>query len=197
MFKKIVCVFALFIAICDSYYTVRRRSQIGDCARLEATDLGATDRLSIDVGLIPHSFQFLDDAQANPQLIRILSYQIVCETFGLRRGTVSSTSAIVTFECEGTRCIDGEHRLVRVTRTVHFHYDCTTIQSDGTGSYWPPVRILGDNRIRTPATMTSLQIPADQRCSACIPPSAGKRYAAADEDTHCLGRCKIDLARIL
>lgn len=187
MYKKIVCVLALFIAICDSTfnYTAKRHLEFADCERLVASDLGTSDRLST-TGLLPNSFQFQDDSGPAPQLIRILSYQIVCETFGLRRGTISSTSVIATTECEGSRCIDGGHQYVRVNRTDHFHYDCY-IGGDGVSTFSPPFRILEHNRLRTPTTMINLQISADTRCGACIPPREGRDYATADEYTHCLG----------
>lgn len=188
--KKVVYVFTLISAygiICDCFYTEKTNAGFGDCARLQAAELGTYDRLTFN-GLVAQSFGG-GDAGIEPQLVRIISHQTVCEVFGLRRGTFAGTSAIVTYECEGVRCGDsGAHKHIRVNRTDHFHFACLN-QHGGTGSYFPPETGARDIRVRTPATSNRLQISVDTRCGRCADPvTSGSSFTMGDIDTHCI--CK-------
>lgn len=170
---------------CNCYYTQLRSPGYGECARLQVADLGTFDRLSTN-GLVAHSFG-IGDAGVQPQLVRILSYQLVCEAFGLRRGTISSTSAIVTYECEGVRCTDSHAgSYVRRNRTDQFNFDC--ISRNGISSFFPPQTRVR-RYLRTPAATKQLQISVNTRCGVCIHPSTAPTYSDADEDTHCICKC--------
>lgn len=92
----------------------------GDCDPVESSsDLGSPDALSSE-GLIAGSFtNNNNNGVADPLLVRIRDYKIVCEVAGLSKGKIRGISVITTYDCMGSVC--GPLGVTRVTSQFNFY----------------------------------------------------------------------------
>lgn len=151
------------------------RSNIGSCGRLTADDIGRTDELSPG-GLVALSLQDAEEDVGSVQ-VRIVDYNIVCEAAGLKRGTISSISVIVAYECSGGAGCVGTYR---ANRREQFQWDCVNDVLEE--SFSPPRRISFPGSIRTQNLNSTMDTPLNESCAQCADPADG---IPTDANTHC------------
>ena len=166
----------LLLIIAEAYLQeTGGRNNIGSCARLRRTDFGTWEAPS-DRGIVAQSLQL--DNGGTEDSVRVLEVSILCEAAGLRRDTVSSISALVTYECNGTTC--GE---APVNRTEQFQLDCF---SDVNGDSFFPLRVEFGT-VRAPDPSSTHDTPRNSRCGLCADPSTSG--IATETSTYCFGMC--------
>ena len=104
--------------------------------------------------------------------VRVFEFNIVCESPGLFRDTLSSVSAVVFFECSGPQ--ECGQTPTNLTQQVQSDCDATNTFSG----------VLSGNPLTTQPQAT-LNTPQDVNCSRC---SEGSSAVLADSATHCVGK---------
>lgn len=154
-------------------------SNSGSCLSLATMDLGSTivttPNEQPDSGVVSNA---LDQPEIGPPEVRILDFQVVCESAGLTRDTVSSVSAIVTFECTGQQCEGGGRE--PVNSTEQFTFRC--IEFDDRIIYEP--LLFPTFSIRRLDPVASFATVPDTQCGLCLDPANGM---TVDDVTHCIG----------
>lgn len=172
----ILIVLLLSITLCNTQLIPVTTPFFSNCPMLTGAELGNQEMLSIE-GLVALALFGIE--QPDDPMVRILDYQIVCESAGLFRNTASSVSVIVEFECQTVSC-EGSNANTPVNRTEQFQFDCSEILPGRIEyqSFTSPFR-------RTREPNGSLDTALDDRCGLCIDPRAG---LPADPNTHCVGK---------
>ena len=153
-------------------------AQIGlECPPISVNDLGSTDQLSMN-GLLARS---IEAGGESPIVVpaRVMSFSLVCDASGQRRGTSSYVSVLVNFQCSSssvTGC-DGTTVLTR-----QYQYYCNP-NLDGTTDFG--YDILNANFVQTPQPNATSQTPVATKCFRCIDDVADAR---SDPVTHCDGK---------
>jgi hypothetical protein len=149
--------------------TSHERSNIGSCPKLTRDDFGRSDILSAE-GIVAKVLQ----NEVTEVQVRIVEFNKVCEAAGLKKDTISSISAIITYEYA-----DGPLS-APINRTEQFQLDCT-INIDGEGSFSPPRLLRGD--VRTLIPNGTLDTALNNKCGECVDSTIF--HTGIDIDTHC------------
>ena len=157
--KFFLAVLALLTAISDGQMPVQTRA-VGNCPRVTEADLGRTDVLN-NTGLV--SLATLTPNGIERPLVRILEYQVVCEAAGLTRDTVSATSVVVRYECQGVMQVCPMFVLVQ-----YLNLDCRT--SD---SFLVPEPDVQFGSEINPANNSGLSVPLNTQCGVCTERNSG------------------------
>ena len=137
------------------------RSNVGSCPPIVGSSLGSNTTRSA-MGLVSASI-------SQTPLVRILDYRIVCEAAGLRRGTISSFSAVVMFECQGTLCGTAD---AGGTFTRYLNLDC---DQDNT---FAMTNVQRGTEISAPMATNPLNISLNNRCGECTQLARNPNYCA-------------------
>ena len=140
---------------------------IGSCQRPGAADLER---------IIANSFNLQDGIEA-PR-IRLIAFNIVCESTGLLRNTLSSFSAVVFYECVGSFPEDNCDNQIPTNLTHQVQSDCAL------GSNTFSVAGVRAGRVRTTEIQATLNTPPDIMCSFC---SERSSIVPSNQVTHCVG----------
>jgi hypothetical protein len=157
-----------------------QRSGISSCTIPTLDELGRSDMLSTH-GLVAASFEAADGGGREPQQVRIIDFSVVCESSGVVRGSISSISLVINFECVGTICGNEVSN-----RTEQFQYDCFAYTT-------PPLlnKSLG-RRVRSLSTTATLMTTPMKKCGDCSEEVVGG--IVPDPVTHCAGMLHVILA---
>ena len=103
--------------------------------------------------------------------MQILDYRIVCEAAGLRRGTISSFSVVVKYECQGIFCgtanLDNPGSFTR-----YLSLDCN---QDNT---YTMTSIQRGAELTLPTVANPLNISLNNRCGECTQVARNPNYCA-------------------
>ena len=140
----------------------RTRSNVGNCPRLTAEDIGRSDSLS-NTGIISRTFSTLDGVEY--PLIRVLGFQILCESAGLYINTISSVSLIAEYQCVGYLCPSLEV-------ISYINLDCNIDDS-----FYPPHVQRGAERVDT-QDRSLLMAAVSIRCGECTQIARNRNHCA-------------------
>ena len=155
------------------------RSGVSSCERPSLDDFGSSDAAGSNEGILTGFFGGGEAGIVDPQTIRIVAVNWVCEASGLTRGSLSSISVIVQYECLDTKC--GGMNNVFIDQ---YRLDC--IETDGVASFSG----VTSGYIRTAAAevVGDLTTPLMDQCGRCVLPSG---LFMSDPVTYCLGKLYI------
>ena len=156
------------------------RSGVSSCERPSLEDFGSSDTAGSNEGILTGFFGGGDRGFIDPQTIRIVAVNRVCEASGLTRDSLGSISVIVQYECLDTQC--GGTGNVFIDQ---YRLDC--IETNGVASFSGVTS--GD--IRTGAVygvVGNLTTPLMDQCGRCVLPSG---LFMSDPATYCLGKLYI------
>lgn len=146
------------------------RPGLGSCEEfLPLNEFGSFTQLST-AGLVVHAFYTQMTVFA-----RIIDVNFVCQANGLRRGTSSSFSAIVQYECSGNIC-PGPTNII----TEQYQLDCRI-----NGGYHVLILNSGQVRSEVHKVTGTLNTQLDIHCGQCSHPYI---VVPADPETHCVGK---------
>ena len=152
-------------AICGHTQTefTQGRHLVGSCPRPDTSMVAV---------LIANSFD-LADSSTRP-LVSVFEMNIVCESPGLMRDTISSFSTVAHYSCSGEIA-----ECTGTPLTNQFQYDCN---EDDT---FTMAQILGGTLITRNQT-ASLTTLLDDQCGLCVDPDSG--MLPSDTVNHCAGQ---------
>ena len=150
------------------------------CPSITAEDLGSTTNFS-DQGLI--AVALATSQQPVPVLIR--NHRILCDVSGVNRGTSSSVSVLVEFQCNfpsdsGTLATcDGNTVLTR-----QYQFNC------GNQNQWITEVAGSATFVQTVNSTATFSTPPDNQCRLCIDEQQlPQPKLNHDPDTHCQRKC--------
>ncbi len=149
--------------------------RVGSCTPITTADIGNITSLST-TGLVA---KFLSDSNVNPTMVRIIEYNVVCESLGLIRETVASTSFIVQYECLGSGCLGNDPTIVQ-TFLHQFQMHCN--RGPPPSFSVPSIFSVFPENIITVDPTGDLFTPASDGCGSCFVSFISTEY---DSDTHC------------
>ncbi len=159
-------------------------SGVGICNKLRTTsDLGNTTTLS-NVGILARAVSPANDG-ANPPMVQVMDFQLVCEVAGARRDTVGGVSVVVNYMCMGPLCGEDIGASDVITLTEQFNFECSSNDASQDLTARESVLVAAGTEARDENTLANLNTPLADQCSQCVDPSTA---AAANEVTHCRGK---------
>lgn len=144
------------------------------CPPITIDDLGNTTAFTTD-GLIARALFFnVVNLEFNGDNVPtlILDYRVLCESAGMLRNTISSFSALVTYQCDANT-----FGCDRSNQTDQFQFSCQ--END-----WAIFVGLDDRFVITFDQTATFSTEPNDRCSMCID---DRQDANSNEITHCLG----------
>ena len=172
------------------------RTGVGNCALPTREDLGRADMRSQD-GLVAGGLRAdgTEGSTSPRPFVRIIDYNIVCQSAGTIRGTVSSVSVVVQFEvCDGTAvgCADDARA---ETVVEQFQFDCQAEAQDPAGGAPRRDVFTFDPDTTTPTAagivrtiasrvVATLTTPLADQCGECADGTSAVGIPATG-DTHC------------
>ena len=168
---------ALFILPGVQLQAPTLRNGISSCESPSPESFGSMDSGGSDQGIVADFFGGGDAGVVPPQIVRIMAVNMVCEASGLTRGSLSSISAIVQYECLDTQC--GGMNNVFIDQ---YRLDCLEFD-DGVASFSG----VTSGEIRTVAAevVGNLTTPLMDQCGRCVLPNG---LFMSDPATYCLGK---------
>ncbi len=184
---------ALFLSLLSVLTTVVHSDQsvipsgVGICNKLRtASDLGNTATLSND-GILARAVSPANDG-ANPPMVQVIGFQLVCEVAGARRDTVGGVSVVVNYMCMGPLCREDIGASDVITLTEQFNFECTSNDASQNLTARESVLVAAGFAARDKNPLANLNTPLEDQCSQCVNPSVS---ASANEVTHCRGKLQL------
>ncbi len=172
---EILLILWTWLAVIDSQNTriviPRTYSFAGNCQPLTLADLGSDTNFT-DQGALAAAFSGINGFLPRP-MVRILEWNLVCETQGRFRGTVSYNSAVVRFECLGTPC-QTSNPAIPTELTVQIQFSCLA-----NNMYTDPRIYVDEGSPLTRVPDANLTTPLRTDCGECT--------EAATNAQHCSG----------
>lgn len=166
----------------------------GSCLPITLQDLGSNETLS-SIGLLPRALR--DQLSVQEPDVRVFDFHVVCETAGEMRGTVSSVSLIVDFECRGAACrgVSPNNTVVNSTEQIQFNCTFSTFEVGNSPPFYQDFFLNG--MLRTDNPTGTFLTPLDNRCGFCSDPTSIS--LPADPDTHCVGKklCHVSITYVI
>ena len=159
--------------------TPELRNGVSSCERPSLEDFGSLDSGGSNQGIVAGFFGGGDAGIVDPQTIRIVAVNRVCEASGLTRDSLGSISVIVQYECLDTQC--GGMNSVFIDQ---YRLDC--IETNGVASFSGVT--IGDIRTAAYGVVGNLTTPLMDQCGRCVLPSG---LFMSDPATYCLGKLYI------
>ena len=180
---------ALFVAtsvqLSQSQIT-RLREGVGSCWPVILDTFGNTTSFS-QLGILPVTF--VGDYENNPYWLKVNRFNVVCESIGLTRNSVSSFSAIVEYDRDG---FPGQRGNIVRNLIAQVTLDC---RSDGffyrlprpgaSGLELDTTRINSGFKRKDNVILRNFSTTMDRKCGKCVDSRLGSRI---NNVTHCLGR---------
>ena len=151
------------------------RSGVASCERPSLDDFGSMDATGSNEGIVSGFFGGGDAGIVDPQTIRIMAVNRVCEASGLTRDSLGSISVIVQYECLDSQCGGRGSTFID-----QYRLDC--IETDGVASFSGVTN--GDIRTVAAEVVGNLTTPLMNQCGRCVLPSG---LFMSDPATYCLG----------
>ena len=152
------------------------------CPTVTLDDLGSTANFS-DQGLIPEALVISGDSQ-QPVPVLIRNHRVLCDASGINRGTSSSVSVLVEFQCDfpsGSGTLAACDRNTMLTR--QYQLSCSG------QNQWVTVVAGSATFAQTVDPTATFSTAPDNQCRLCIDEQQlPGSFPNHDPDTHC--QCK-------